>query len=213
MDVRVLNDSKERIFGNRDQIIGWEKDGKKGGDQSEMVYQDKKLNIKRNQIEHIEGNFELMIGNGDADDPGKMSVVVEKQVMVKVGADGTSLDVEGDHKVKVGGGSSMTVSGDTNVKGSKNTAVEAGMNLHIKGGMNVVIEAGAMLSLKVGGNFVTISPAGVAITGTTVLINSGGSAGTGAGCKPQAPDKPEEAAPGTPKLADDHKTGSKSTPF
>lgn len=38
------------------------------------------------------------------------------------------------------------------------------------------IESVAQLDLKVGGNFVSITPAGVAINGTMVLINSGGAA-------------------------------------
>jgi type VI secretion system secreted protein VgrG len=40
LDVRVKNDSLERVYGNRHLIVGWEKDGQKGGDRREMVYQD-----------------------------------------------------------------------------------------------------------------------------------------------------------------------------
>ncbi|HAO32431.1 MAG TPA: type VI secretion system tip protein VgrG, partial [Candidatus Competibacteraceae bacterium] len=67
-------------------------------------------------------------------------------------------------------------------------AVDAGMEIHLKGGMNVVIEAGLSLTIKVGGNFVNINPAGVFIQGTLVMINSGGAAGSGAGCSPASPD-------------------------
>ena len=42
----------------------------------------------------------------------------------------------------------------------------------------MVLEAGVSLTLKVGGNFINISPAGVTIKGTMVLINSGGAAGS-----------------------------------
>ena len=53
-------------------------------------------------------------------------------------------------------------------------ALDAGQEIHLKAGMKVIIEAGTQISLKVGGNFVDISPAGVTIVGTMVLINSGG---------------------------------------
>jgi len=70
---------------------------------------------------------------------------------------------------------------------------EAGSNIHIKGGMNVIIEAGMQLSIKAGSSFVDLGPAGVSISGTMVNINSGGAAGSGAGCSPDPPKLPEEA--------------------
>ena len=59
--------------------------------------------------------------------------------------------------------------------------------------MNVVIEAGMSVTLKAGGGFIVVGPAGVTISGTPVLINSGGSAGSGSGCSPDAPKAPKEA--------------------
>ncbi|HBR57054.1 MAG TPA: type VI secretion system tip protein VgrG, partial [Blastocatellia bacterium] len=59
--------------------------------------------------------------------------------------------------------------------------------------MTAVIEAGAALTLKVGGNFVNINPGGVFISGTMVMINSGGAAGSGAGSSPEMPKDPKEA--------------------
>jgi type VI secretion system secreted protein VgrG len=92
------------------------------------------------------------------------------------------------------------------------------MTVHIKAGMTLVLEAGAQLSLKVGGNFIDISPAGVSIQGTMVLINSGGAAGSGPGASPQAPQAPDaptdaaKAEPTDPTQADDAVTGHKSCP-
>jgi type VI secretion system secreted protein VgrG len=57
----------------------------------------------------------------------------------------------------------------------------------------LVIESGTTLSLKVGGNFISLNPGGVFISGSMVMINSGGSAGTGAGASPQTPESPKEA--------------------
>jgi type VI secretion system secreted protein VgrG len=222
MDVRVRNDSKERIYGHRHQIIGWEKDGKKGGDQREKVWQDKHLKVKRHQAEHIEGNYALMVGNGEAESGGKVDVVVEKQALMKIGQEGLNVKIDGDVKQKIGGvqsvtvdggrkeklaslsvdvaaehnekngGHSLTVGKDQHVKVSMNHALEAGKDIHIKAGMNLVIEAGMQLTLKVGGNFVSITPAGVDIQGILVNINSGGSAGSGSGAKPVSPEAPDE---------------------
>ncbi len=247
MDVRVRNDSKERIYGNRHQIIGWEKDGQKGGSQRERVWQDKELNVKRNQVEHVEGNYQLMVGNGEAEAGGALDAVVEKRVAMKIGEEGLDLGIDGDVKQKIGGVQSLTVEGgrkeklaslsltvdgdvkqkvgnehlevgmNQHTKVGMNSAVDAGMEIHLKSGMNVVIEAGVSLTLKVGGNFVNISPAGVAIQGTLVMINSGGAAGSGGGAKPQAPEAPdspkdpEEAAPSDPEFAHKEKPGFKSS--
>jgi type VI secretion system secreted protein VgrG len=52
--------------------------------------------------------------------------------------------------------------------------------------------------LKAGGGFVVVGPAGVTISGTPVLINSGGSAGAGSGCSPAAPKEPQEADKANP---------------
>jgi type VI secretion system secreted protein VgrG len=54
------------------------------------------------------------------------------------------------------------------------------------------------LSLKAAGGFVDIGPAGVSISGPMVNINSGGSAGSGAGCSPDAAKPPKEAATAEP---------------
>src|SRR5262249_35924251 len=70
--LRVEHDCIERIIHDRHLIVGWEKDGKKGGDQREMVYQDKHLNVKRHQIEHVEGNVQFLVGKGKAADGGNM---------------------------------------------------------------------------------------------------------------------------------------------
>jgi len=212
MDVRVRNDSKEYIFGNRHQIIGREKDGKKGGDQREMVYQDKHLNIKRHQFEHIEGNMELLIGGGEAKEGGNLDIFVDKQKSESVGAD-SHLKVGGNHNEKIDGGLSSTVGGNWHSKVGGNIAQEAGAagEIHIKAGMKVIIEAGVQLSLKGPGGFIDIGPAGVTIQGTMVLINSGGAAGSGGGCSPQNAKTAKKAKPAQPEIAHDSTSGAKSS--
>jgi type VI secretion system secreted protein VgrG len=209
MDTRVKSESMERVIANRHLIVGWEKDGKKGGDQREMVYQDKHLNVKRNQAEHIEGNVELLIGKGGASDGGNLDISIEKQQTETIGG-GYDLHVSKDHKIKVDGGLSYTV-GDHHEKSGANFNIEAAQEIHLKAGMKVIIEA-PQVSIKGAGGFVDVGPTGVTIQGTMVLINSGGAAGAGSGAKPAAPKDAKEAKPTAPTPADDSKTGHKSAP-
>jgi len=210
MDVRVKNNSTERISGNRHQIIGWEKDGNKGGDQCEMVYQDKHLNVKRNHIEHIEGNMQLLIGGGEGDN-GNLDVMIEKDKAELVKGD-SHLVVTGALNQKVSGGLSMQVTGDSHTKSGGNIAQESGPmgEIHLKGGMKVIIEAGMQLSLKAAGGFIDIGPSGVTIQGIMVNVNSGGAAGSGSGCSPTAPKNAKKAAATQPASAHESTPGMKS---
>ena len=92
--------------------------------------------------------------------------------------------VDGDHVEAVGGGVSRKVAIDVQEK--------IGTNLAINAGANICLEAGASLTLKVGGNFITLNAAGIAMTGTMVMINSGG-APNGLSASPAAPEKPAPA--------------------
>jgi type VI secretion system secreted protein VgrG len=76
--------------------------------------------------------------------------------------------------------------------------------------MNVVIQAGMQLSLVGPGGFISITPAGVAIQGTMVLINSGGAAGSAQSASPSSPDSPDSPEdPKDPDTADDGTKGGK----
>ncbi|MCB9926127.1 MAG: type VI secretion system tip protein VgrG [Planctomycetaceae bacterium] len=213
MDVRVKNDSKSRIYGNRHQIIGWEKDGKKGGNQHEMVWQDKHLNIKRHQVEHIEGNHQWMVGNGEADDGGNVDIVIEKKKTEQIDG-GSDLTITGTRREKVNGAMSLTVAGALHTKSGDDIQIESGAanEIHLKAGMKIIIEAGMQISLVGPGGFVDIGPAGVTIQGITVKINSGGAAGSGKPCKPEVPEAAKPAEPAAPAQAHNSTTGVKSAP-
>ncbi|MGH9947166.1 MAG: type VI secretion system Vgr family protein, partial [Pyrinomonadaceae bacterium] len=99
----------------------------------------------------------------------------------------------GDSNSKIGGSMSLNVTSDIDVKSGGKVAVEAANEIHLKAGMKVIIEAGTQISLKAGGSFVDIGPAGVAIKGTMVLLNSGGASGSGSGSSPDSPTAPKEA--------------------
>jgi type VI secretion system secreted protein VgrG len=166
MDQRVLNDSVERVINNRHLIVGSEEDGKKKGDQNEMVYQNKNLNVMQNQAEHIEGNMQLMIGNGEADDGGKLDVVVEKKMTELIGEDGydfhlkgnrrelidksASLAVGGDQMHSVGGNKHLQVKGSHNQKVDGSNSLDVGMSHEQKVGIKHAVDAGQEIHLKAG---------------------------------------------------------------
>ena len=177
MDVRVKNDSMERVYGNRHLVTGWEKDGGKGGDQREMVYQDKHLKVHRNQIEQIGDSMQLLVGGVGAGQ-GNLDIVLMGAKTESIQKD-NNLHISGARNEQVDGDQSLTVGGSQQEKVGQKHAVDAGQEIHLKAGMKVVIEAGVQLTIKGAGGFIDIGPAGVTISGTMVLINSGGSAGSG----------------------------------
>jgi len=111
---------------------------------------------------------------------------------IKVGGDNHT-DITGNHNQKVGGAVSLKAGMDLLQKAGMKIAADAGTEIHLKAGATLVMEAGVSLTLKVGGNYINLNPGGVFITGTMVMINSGGAAGSGSGCSPQAPKAPTEA--------------------
>ncbi len=148
------------------------------------------------------------------------SLVVTKDQMESVAGDRHE-QVTGKHIEKIGGDSNSDITGNLNQKVGQNLSIQAGQNLyeksgmnfaheagqaiHLKAGMSVVIEAGMELTLKAGSSFIDIGPAGIAISGSPlVMINSGGAAGSGSGSSPTSP-----ASPTDPDLADDGKSGTK----
>jgi type VI secretion system secreted protein VgrG len=148
-------------------------------DRREWTGNDQHLIVKNDLREQIEHDTHLTIGGSQFEE---------------VGSD-HHLSVKGKQAMKVGATNSLDVGGNQIVKVSGNINEEAGGSVYVKG-MNLVIEGMMQLSLKVGGSFVDISPAGVAIQGPMVLINSGGAAGMGSpgmAIPPTAPEKPDEA--------------------
>ena len=168
-------------------------------DDMEFVGNDKHLHVVNNRVEKIDKNAYLEVVTDQHNTvTGKKSetIVGEHHFLVKA-----------DQNAEVKGKASLTVGGDLHEKVTANTAIDSGQAIHIKAGMTVVIEAGTQISLKVGGNFVDIGPAGVTIVGTMVMINSGGSAGSGGGSSPTAPGEAEKKPP---TEADESASGSKS---
>jgi type VI secretion system secreted protein VgrG len=252
-DLRVRNDSKERVGNNQHERIGFylENDHKgdasgetKKGSHFEEIAVNDHRKVHKNFDEQIGGDYKLLVGGGDGE--GNMDVHVKKakheliddtldlhvKNAVKEKFDATydqkitgqrtetvssgyDLDVSSSMRMKVGQDVSLTVGSNYQEKTGMKHAVEAGMEIHLKAGMNLVLEA-MNITIKGAGGFVTVGPAGVAIQGTMVLINSGGAAGSGGGASPESPKKAQDAAdakdanPTKPTDADLSKTGSKS---
>jgi len=164
---------------------------KGGGGFNEFRVEDKKgkeqifINAERNKDIRIKNDrYETVCNNSH--------FIVTKDQLEQVGGD-KHFQVKGDHNEKVGGTASLTVGQNMQVKVGQNYALDAGTEIHLKSGVNLVIETGTSLTLKVGGNFININPGGIFIKGTMVMINSGGSAGSGAGSSPGTPKDPTEA--------------------
>jgi type VI secretion system secreted protein VgrG len=172
---------------------------KGGGGFNELRFDDTKG--EEQVFMHAERNLDLRVKKDAMEWIGNERHVIIKKDLYE--------QVEGDHHAKVQGDRTEQIQGVLSVKVDQNIqekagmkhALEAGQEIHLKGGMNVVIEAGMSVTLKAGGGFIVIGPAGVTISGTPVLINSGGSAGSGSGANTAAPKAPKEAA--------DDKAGSK----
>lgn len=166
--------------GNRTRSLIKTKSSPKASGFNELRFEDKAgaeqifIHAQRDLDLRVLLRRRALIGGSD-----HLTVGGDRRAEVK-GAD--SLTVTRDMKTKVGAALSLDVATDIDQK--------AGTSIAVKAGMQLVLEAGSLLSLKVGGSFITLGPAGVAISGPTVLINSGGSAGS-LSASPDAPDKPE----------------------
>ena len=165
---------------------------KGGGGFNEIRFDDKKgseqvfIHAEKNQDTRVKNDAYEWIGN-------ERHLMVVKDLLEEVDGDRHST-VKGDHNEEVKGTVSLKAGMDLQQKVGMKHAVDAGQEIHLKAGMNIVIEAGMSITLKAGGGFIVVGPAGVTISGTPVLINSGGSAGSGSGCSPTAPTAPKEAA-------------------
>ena len=169
---------------------------KGGGGFNEIRMEDKKG--KEQLFIHAEKNEDVRVKNDAFEWIGnERHLIVKTDQLEQVDGD-QHVTVKGDRNEKVSGTVSLDAAMDLQQKVSMKHALDAGMEIHLKAGMNVVIEAGMSITLKAGGGFIVVGPAGVTISGTPVLINSGGAAGSGSGCSPEAPKPPKEAANAEP---------------
>ncbi|MFX0198773.1 MAG: type VI secretion system Vgr family protein, partial [Candidatus Hodarchaeota archaeon] len=158
---------------------------------NEIRFEDKKgeeqvfIHAEKDHDIRVKNDFRTWIGN-------ESHLIVKKDVLSLVEGD-QHLTVKGDHNEKVDGTISIESGTDVQEKVGNNHALEAGSEIHLKAGQNLILEAGTNITLKVGGNFVALSSSGVTVSGSQILLNSGGSAGSGSGSSPESPKEPLEA--------------------
>lgn len=197
---RVYNDDQMPPYtlpDNMTRTTFMTRSSKNGGsaNYNELRFEDKKgseqifLNAEKDMDHRVENDSREYIGND-------RSLIVKNDQKEKVEGNLHS-EVVSNRSEKVGQNLSLQVGQNLQEKSGQNYAHEAGMEIHLKAGMNVVIEAGLELTIKASGGFINIGPAGIAISGTLVLINSGGAAGSGSGSSPEDPQAPDEADDGS----------------
>lgn len=187
LEERVKNDAKHWIGKDQHTVVK--------GNQCELIEGSDNTTIGGDQLEKVKGDVGHTIeGNHLSKINGNQHFTVDGDHSTKVKGD-VNLDGAANINTKAGQKYSLESGMDMHAKAGMNYGMDAGMAVHIKGGMTVVMEAGVQLSLKVGGNFIDINPGGVFITGTLVMINSGGAAGSGGGSSPTAPAAPDEPDP------------------
>jgi type VI secretion system secreted protein VgrG len=170
---------------------GYKSKSYKGGGFNELRIEDKAgaeeifIHAEKDQGVRVKNDRVEWIGN-------ESHLIVKEDAFEKRDGD-HHITLKGDRNEKLGGGLSLKIDKDLLGKVGTKLAYDAGQEIHLKAGMTLVLEAGTSLSLKVGGNYINLNPGGVFITGTMVMINSGGSAGSGSGASPQPPKEPKEA--------------------
>lgn len=173
---------------------------------SEQVY----LHAEKDMDVSIEHDRRISVGNND-------SLIVQVNQSEQIGSNynrqiksnsveqiggNSDLGISGNQTEQVGGNHSLNVGSNQSIQVGSAYSMNANNTVYINAGMNVVIQAGMELSLIGSGGFITIGPSGVAISGTMVLINSGGAAGSGS-----AGSTPSPATPAAPDTADDGSKG------
>lgn len=177
----------------------------KKGEEQIFIHGEKDLDLRvKNDVREWTGNEQHLIVGADHFEKvgGSHHLTLANDQMIKMGG-GHHLKIGGDENIDVGGTQTVKIGGSQGINVTGSHSHEA-QTVYIKGAMTVVVEAGIQLSLKAAGSFVDIGPAGVAIKGPMILLNSGGAAGSGSAvgpCPPTAPTEPAEA--------DDDKPGKK----
>src|SRR5580700_8563847 len=202
MDWRVEKESREFVGANRHMIVK--------SSQFEEVDGDKQSQVKGKFIEKITGDTSIHI-------EAKQMEKIDSDQSITIGGNrkeqvtgNESITIGQNRKEQVGQNESITIGQNRNAKIGGNEVVSATQNVYITGNMNVVIQSAMQVSLVGPGGFISITPAGVAIQGTMVLINSGGAAGSAQTASPASPDSPDAPAdPKDPDTADDGTKGGK----
>ena len=92
-----------------------------------------------------------------------------------------------DRRTEIKADDHLTIGNQQHIKLGQGQFVEAGREIHYYAGDKVVIDAGMELTAQGGGSFIKLDPSGITLSGSDIRINSGGSAGRGAGVEALLP--------------------------
>jgi type VI secretion system secreted protein VgrG len=199
MDLRVEHDRRDYTMGQHSFIVD--------KDHLEQFNGDHHYHTKGAVKEQLDSTFDQTITGAVTQ---KFSAALGQEVTGDVSQKFDAklgLEVSGAVALKYDDDYSQAITGKHQVT-NQSYAMASKSTTYITGA-SVVIEAQEALTIMVGGNFVNLSPAGVAINGTMVLINSGGAAGSGSPPSPDSPSAP--TAPQAPKDPDKADDGTKGT--
>jgi type VI secretion system secreted protein VgrG len=186
----IGNDQHLNVGNNLQINIGTDQHVNVGSNQIENIGADLHVNVGANRVENIGSNQNLTVGADSKESIGS----------------NLHLTVGSNRNESVGSNQSLSVGSNCDEQIGSNYALTAGQNVSVEGGMNITLQAGMQISLVGPGGFITIGPAGVAIQGTMVMINSGGSAGSATSASPKSPASPDSPkSPKAPKDPDDPK--------
>jgi len=190
MDVRVRGSLYETCGGSREERVGWERDGERGGDHNTLVRKDINHHVEEIRYTKIgKQQYETVIEDVIEDFQAKHVTLVGDTSQLSAAKFIVEASDLVSHKA-----------GDIRLSGSSTVSVKAGGT--------VAIESNNAIELKVGGSFIAITPDGVAIQGVTVRINSGG--GVGSATEAEAAEEVEMLEPFDALGADDGRTGRRT---
>ena len=144
---------------------------------------------------HSEKDFDLRVKEEAREFVGASRHLIVKGDQKEVVDADKHLHVKGDQNEIIDGSLSIYAGMDVHEKVQMRYGLEAGLEISQKAKVNFVIESETTITLKVGTNFINISPAGIFIVGTVVVITSTGSftATPGPPILPEIPVDPKEA--------------------
>ena len=192
-----------RIHAERDQTLNTEHDRVEyvgndshlgiGHDQFASIQGERHLNVVQDASEAYERDLHRSVARDSIEVvEGERHLVVQLDSVESLGGE-QHLEVAADRLVRVEKSQLSEVLQDWQLKVGGRLAADADQEIHLKSGVKLVLEAGVQISLVAGSSFVDIGPGGVTISGALVMINSGGSPGSGAGVKTGKPRKGKPA--------------------
>ncbi|MGY4822927.1 type VI secretion system Vgr family protein [Stutzerimonas chloritidismutans] len=174
-----------------------------GGGYNELRIEDRKgaeqiyLHAQRDWDENIEHDQKIRVGHERHD-------TVEANSYSEFRAE-EHRTTHADRKTEIRANDHLSVGNTQHLKIGTGQFIEAGNEIHYYAGSKVVIDAGMELTASGGGSFLKLDPSGVTLSGATIRMNSGGSAGTGSGVNVISPRIPwaadQDKAGAKPKLA------------